>query len=307
MFPYALFVVHVLLAAIGVAFVTLKIITPNACVRAVSYPMTVWIISAMAASVPEARFTTHILGWIAVVVTVLMLLIGTAEKLDGFRFGRKSGGSHDLDCDAPNPQAASHPPALVKAAGAVLPNSATPTIEEVYGDRRVIRFEGEIGSFATNTFMANCLDAIMDGAKRLLVQVSTSGGSVDSGWQMHEQLRLLTLLPDVDVRVLVVGSCESAGVLFIMGVPVENRWATTNSSFMIHSCKIKRDGLAVDSTALVQADADLLGQYNSRIVKLLARDTAFDRRFLKGVFAGHDEVRFSAQQALEHGVIGGII
>jgi ATP-dependent protease ClpP protease subunit len=310
MFPNTLFAVYVALIAIGIACVGWKLMTPYACVRAVAYTMLVWLIAALVAPLPHERHVAPVLGWIAVAVTVMLLLIGLADKLSDLWLERQSRGEHSHVPRVPlGAHVSKSPPALVKAADAVLLPPAELTLDDLYKDRKVIRFDGEIGGYGTSVFIASCVDAIQNGEKRVLVQVSTVGGIVAWGWQMHDQLRLLASQPDADVCVLVIGPCQSSGVPFIMAVPVEKRWATRNSRFEIHPCKsLTRNGQITDPEQLSPGvRVDLEHANSAWVIDLLARNTAIDRACLVEIVEGDHDVFFSAEEALEHGVIGGII
>lgn len=309
-FPNTLFAVYVAQVAIGIACVGWKLMTPHACVRLVAYPMLIWLIAAIVAPLPHEGHAVSVLGWIALAVTMMLLLIGLADELSDFLSERKSGGECSLvprtvlGVRTPKP-----PPALVKAANAVLPPPTELTLYNLYKGRKVIRFNGDIGDYGTNVFIAACVDAIQNDEKRILVQVSTLGGKVAWALQMHEQLRLLASQPGADVCVLVIGPCQSAGVPFIMAVPVEKRWATRNSRFGIHACKsITNNGEITNPEHLSPGNKAELEHSNSVwTIDLLARNTAIDRACLTEIIEGDHDVFFSAQEALEHGVIGGII
>jgi ATP-dependent protease ClpP protease subunit len=308
-FPNTLFMAYVALVAIGVACVAWSFMQTYACVRVVAYPMLIWLIAAIVAPLPHERHSVQVLGWIAVAAAAMLLLIGLADKLSDYWLERKSDGERN---HVPKPfgtRAVKPPPALVKAADAMQPPPAEVTLDDLYKDRKVIRFDGEIGGYGTSMFIASCVDAIQNGEKRVLVQVSTLGGIVAWGWQMHDQLRLLASQPDADVCVLVIGPCQSSGVPFIMAVPVEKRWATRNSRFAIHPCQsITRDGQITEPERLSPGvRADLKHANSAWVIDLLSRNNAIDRDFLMEVVEGDHDVFFSAEEALEHGVIGGII
>jgi ATP-dependent protease ClpP protease subunit len=49
----------------------------------------------------------------------------------------------------------------------------------------------------------------------------------------------------VKVQLVVTGMCQSAGTLLLTSVPVEQRYATRHTRFMIHTCNVSGDGTSV--------------------------------------------------------------
>jgi ATP-dependent protease ClpP protease subunit len=179
------------------------------------------------------------------------------------------------------------------------PISKTP--QELYG-AEIITVIGEVDSYTAVAFAASCHKVIRRKVPRVTVQISTHGGKVDYAWAMFEQLRLLAQV--IDTKVLVVGPCQSAGVSLIMAVERSRRFATTNSEFMIHSTSNMgqpRDTLDPEQRARVD-------QCNEEWVKnIIAAGTYISPDDLEAIVDSGLCTYISASQALELGIIGGIV
>jgi ATP-dependent protease ClpP protease subunit len=141
---------------------------------------------------------------------------------------------------------------------------------------------------------------------RVTVQLQTQGGRSLAALSIRGQLRLLYETQQ-DVQVVVSGYCHSAGLSILMAVPVERRFATHESSFMIHPCSAVDDnGRLV--TELSQAQIVSMRDTNDRwIVNLIAENSAVEKSSLQELINAGQEAFLTAEEALELGLIGGIL
>lgn len=182
------------------------------------------------------------------------------------------------------------------------PLAITPA--ELY-DGKIILVTGSIDGFTANAFAHNCHAAIAEKAERVTVQVSTQGGIIDYAWSMFENLRLMAEI--VDTRILVVGPCKSAGVSLIMAVSRERRFATRKSEFMIHSA-LSTDGQGKVIDCPGPENRARIDHYNQNwVTGLLANNTHINGDDLATLLESGQCAWLSAQEALELGIVGGIV
>ncbi len=139
----------------------------------------------------------------------------------------------------------------------------------------------------------------IDPGKPILFVINSPGGSVDSGFAIWDQVKMITS----PVTTLVTGLAASMGSVLSLCAAPKRRFATKNSRFMIHQPRINAmiPGQATDleiqakeilktREALVEIYMEATGKSAKIIDKAIDRDTWF-----------------SAQEAFEFGLLDKIV
>lgn len=169
----------------------------------------------------------------------------------------------------------------------------------------IITISGSIDASSASLFAREWHHLIKKNPECVTVQVQTEGGLIVFGWSIHEQLRLLAQL--VKTNVLVTGPCYSAGVPIIMAVPRERRFATKGSEFMIHRARcINQHGSVITQESIEEEER--ANHHNEHFVQgLIAQNTAILPEDLQKLISSGQDYYLNTQQALELGIIGGIV
>jgi ATP-dependent Clp protease protease subunit len=125
------------------------------------------------------------------------------------------------------------------------------------------------------------LEAISPGEEILFV-INSPGGSIDAGFAIWDQIKLITS----PVTTLVTGLAASMATVLLLSAPPKRRFATPNARFMIHQPSIHGvvRGQATDleiqakeilktRDLLIELYCDETGQEQSVVEKALDRDT----------------------------------
>lgn len=127
--------------------------------------------------------------------------------------------------------------------------------------------------------------------------VSSYGGSLDESFALHDVTRTIK----VPVGTCALGKCQSAAPLLVACGHKGERWATANTSFMLHDAQLEfGEG---DYPSNIMASAAVTVEMMDTYARLMAKYTKKDKRFWKRIFAGKVDRFFTADEALEWGVI----
>lgn len=182
------------------------------------------------------------------------------------------------------------------------------TPKEIFSGRYPVVFAEEIDRYSVNAFIEKCHHAVNSSNESILVHLSTNGGEVGQAERMYEQIRQLSAIKPVDIRVS--GDCHSAGVWVMMAVPVEDRWISSHSDLMIHPMMVHdRDYNAIPRHMLSDFQIDQLAHLNKRwIIEEISSGSAIRREDLEALVAdGSQEVYLTARQSVDLGLFAGIV
>lgn len=145
---------------------------------------------------------------------------------------------------------------------------------------------------------------------QVVVTMSTTGGWNVYARAFHEELRLLNKI--VRVNLVVVGSCLSGGVTVLMAVPMDQRFATRNSMFMVHQSQNDEAGipdLPLPARQLIERERQAHRQGEQLEMDWVARQIATGCGIdLEEAVKLIDETSWlAANRALYIGLIGGIV
>lgn len=291
---------HMTLVAVGLLLLYCGRISKETCIRMASNPLILWVLALMMRAVPVLHAAALATAYLAVVVSVMYLAVDLIGNHKPFQSKLKDQSVRDLD-DATGLVAL----APTRELAVVTP----PTLQDLYRADRVISVIGKINDRQAGRFIAACVEAMGSSARRVLVLVNTPGGEANPGWAMHEQLRALAAHPRLEVHVLVIGVCYSAGVSLIMGVSREQRWATPASNFVLHAAAHQGfGGRPIPRESLRLDDLSDLDRVNGRwIIDPIAAGTAIPASLLAELIASGRDHHIDTGLAVRLGLIGGIV
>lgn len=129
--------------------------------------------------------------------------------------------------------------------------------------------------------------------------VSSYGGSLDESFALHDVTRTIR----VPVITCGLGKCQSAAPLLVACGQKGERYATEHTSFMLHDAQMyfaEEDG---DYPSNIIASAQVTVKMMDTYAKLMAKYTKRDKRFWVRIFSGKVDRFFTAEEALDWGVI----
>ena len=145
------------------------------------------------------------------------------------------------------------------------------------------------------TVRAHCREAIRQN-KPLRLVLNTFGGSVATAMAIVATLRCFIKEGNV-LQIVAMGECHSAGMMILMAAPPECRYAVNGAEFMVHAIRNGVDASRSKHTRKLDED----------LVKLLADGSLITSESLHALMTSGKDCFFGAAEALERGVIGGII
>ena len=129
--------------------------------------------------------------------------------------------------------------------------------------------------------------------------VTSYGGDLDEAFALHDVTRTIK----VPVHTVALGKCMSAAPLLVACGCRGERWASEHTTFMLHdvTCEVAEGSpLAIESE--IAAARSQMGEYAS----LLAQYTKKPRSHWKRLMSGRTDRYFSAEEAMEWGLIDAI-
>ena len=136
-------------------------------------------------------------------------------------------------------------------------------------------------------------------SKLIELFVSSYGGNLDESFALHDVTRTIR----VPVGTCALGKCQSAAPLLVACGQKGERWATANTSFMLHDAQLEFTESYSDYPDNIVASAAITMRMMDTYATLMARYTKKDKRFWKRIFAGKVDRFFTAEEALEWGMI----
>lgn len=138
-----------------------------------------------------------------------------------------------------------------------------------------------------------------DPGKPILFVINSPGGSVDAGFALWDQIKMITS----PVTTLVTGLAASMGSVLSLVAPQGRRFATENSRIMIHQPAIH--GVIRGQATDLEIHAVEIEKTRQHLVNIYVEATGKPKSVIEKAI---DRDRwFSAQEALEFGLINQII
>lgn len=133
------------------------------------------------------------------------------------------------------------------------------------------------------------------------VWLDTYGGACYQGYAIHDMLT--TLNNHCKTNITATGACMSAGICILLSVPYEQRFATKNTTFLIHQAST----VAIGKTADLEDDVKEAKRLTEMIYKLIIEETAITRKELEDNYSRKKDWILTSEQALKLKLISKII
>ena len=135
--------------------------------------------------------------------------------------------------------------------------------------------------------------------KPILLVINSPGGSVDAGYAVWDQIKMITS----PVTTLVTGLAASMGSILSLCSAPKRRFATPNARIMIHQPSIH--GMIQGQATDLAIQAEEIIKTRKGLVELYVQATGKEAKVIEKAL---DRDRwFSAQEALEFGLLDGIV
>lgn len=140
---------------------------------------------------------------------------------------------------------------------------------------------------------------ITEPGKPILFVINSPGGSVDAGFAIWDQVKMITS----PVTTLVTGLAASMGSLLSLCAAPKRRFATPNSRIMIHQPRIM--GVIQGQATDLSIQAEQIMKTRKQIVDVYVEATGKDPKEIdKAIDRDH---WFTADEALKFGLINGVV
>lgn len=129
------------------------------------------------------------------------------------------------------------------------------------------------------------------------IMLNSPGGSVYSGFSMYDTIKSYN--KEVTTYIYVSGMCMSFGTTLLCSVPLEQRVAHPNTTFMIHQVA----GFALGYVADMEQSVDEAKRLQDMIWDILLRNTNIPMEKLKEVYEKKLDWFITAEEAVKYGLI----
>ncbi len=171
--------------------------------------------------------------------------------------------------------------------------------EVLLKSRRIFLSDAVDGDSARDIIRKLWYLEIVDPGKPILFVINSPGGSVDSGFAIWDQIKLITS----PVTTLVTGLAASMGSVLSLAAAPGRRFATKNSRIMIHQPSIH--GLIRGQATDLDIQAKEMLKTRQGIVQVYVDATGKDYKTVDKAI--DRDAWMSAQEALEFGLLDKII
>lgn len=146
-------------------------------------------------------------------------------------------------------------------------------------------------------------DRVADACRRAATQrvrlhliLNTYGGNTDAAYAINGVLAYFQSQGN-ELRIIVRGVCQSAGVIILMAAPPEYRYAVHGSEFMMHVATRTSDGSRDTYTRQIDAG----------IVDAIANGSRIEKPSLARHFESGKDCHVNVEQAVKFGLVSGTI
>ena len=131
----------------------------------------------------------------------------------------------------------------------------------------------------------------------LYIMLTSPGGMVYAGLSMYDVIKSYNRI--VNTNIYVSGMCMSMGTTILCSVPVEQRVAHPNTTFMIHQVSSLSFGCIAD----MEQDIEHSKQLNERLFDILKNNTNIPESKLEQVYKEKLDWFITADEAVQYGLI----
>lgn len=164
--------------------------------------------------------------------------------------------------------------------------------------RRVL-FSGVVTTESTDSLIRKLWYLDLKNSKPITLIINSPGGSIDSGFAVWDQIKLLKS----NVSTLITGLAASMGSVLSLCADKGNRFATPNARVMLHQPMIH--GVIEGAASDLEIHAREIIKTRERMVQLYSEATGQTEETLRKVL--DRDTWMSAQEAVEFGLIDKIV
>lgn len=169
----------------------------------------------------------------------------------------------------------------------------------ILNSRRILISEGIDGKLAEDVIKKIWFLELQDPGKPILLVINSPGGSVDAGFAIWDQLKMISS----PVTTLVTGLAASMGSILSLAASPKRRFATPKSRIMIHQPAIA--GIIQGQATDLEIQAKEIIKTKNMIIDLYMQATG---RSYEAIEKAIDrDTWMSAHEALEFGLLDGIV
>lgn len=139
----------------------------------------------------------------------------------------------------------------------------------------------------------------MDPKKEIILVINSPGGSVDAGFALWDQLKMVSC----PIITLVTGLAASMGSVLSLSADQGKRYATENARIMVHQPSIS--GVIQGQASDLEIQADEIAKTRDRLVSLYVEKTGKSKKAIEKAI--DRDFWMSAQEALEFGLLDKIV
>lgn len=140
---------------------------------------------------------------------------------------------------------------------------------------------------------------LIDPGKPILVVINSPGGSVDDGFAIWDQIRMISS----PVTTLISGLAASMGSVLSLSAPPKRRFATPQSRIMIHQPMI--GGVIQGQATDLDIQAREILKSRGKLVKIYMEATGKDYETINRAI--DRDTWMTAQEAKDYGLLDGIV
>lgn len=163
---------------------------------------------------------------------------------------------------------------------------------------RIVFVGGPVQSQSANAIIAQLLFLEADNPERdIYLYINTPGGEVTSGMAIYDTMQYVK----PTINTICIGQAASMGALLMAAGTDENRYALSNSRFMVHQPLGGAQGQATD----VEIRTEELLRIKDRIVEILAKHTGKDDETIREDI--ERDYFMSAEEAVDYGLVDEVL
>jgi ATP-dependent Clp protease protease subunit len=144
-------------------------------------------------------------------------------------------------------------------------SALTDSVRDRLFKNRTLIISGAINQQLVANVMGQLLAMASDSDDPINIFINSQGGHVESGDTIHDVIRFIK----PRVRMIGTGWVASAGALIYVAVPVEDRFALTNTRFLLHQPAGGAGGTAAD----IAIEAQEIVRMRERINRIFSEQT----------------------------------
>ena len=133
------------------------------------------------------------------------------------------------------------------------------------------------------------------------IYLSTYGGSVYDMFSIYDTIKNLT--SEYIVNIYCIGKVMSAGTIIMLSVPLENRFAFQNTTFMYHTLSTGVEGKIKD----IEEDTNESKRLHKLMWNIYKNNTKIPQNMLDNIYKCKKDFYITSEQAKNYKIISKIV